>query len=399
MLYTVPHYYKRFHCTASACPATCCAGWQIVIDKRSQKKYRAYRGKFGNRLRNSVNWKEGVFEQYDGRCAFLNEENLCDIYKEAGEGMLCATCRKYPRHIEEFENEREISLSMSCPEAARMILGEKEKVRFITASDKKEEEMEDFDALLYSALLDTRKVMIGLMQDRSENVFIRMAQVLALAHDVQSRIDAGRLFDAEEILKRAQRPAARQKLREKVMCCKRYAILSEWEVCQAQMAIMSEWEVLEEDWYTDRLRWKSLLYRTCPETYDELKSSFRSGGVIPPEEYEQMMIYYLFTYFCGAVYDGNALAKVKMAVMSTLLWEEIVFATWIEQGFCVSFEDRLRAAWRYCRELEHSDPNLLQTEYLMDLRLEAECWIMFGQLGGAAQQQEKGEPGNENGIH
>ena len=29
-------------------------------------------------------WKEGSFKQYHGRCAFLNEENLCDIYSEAG---------------------------------------------------------------------------------------------------------------------------------------------------------------------------------------------------------------------------------------------------------------------------------------------------------------------------
>ena len=42
--------------------------------------------------------------------------------------MLCDTCRNYPRHIEEFESLREISLSLSCPEAARILLSQKEKV-------------------------------------------------------------------------------------------------------------------------------------------------------------------------------------------------------------------------------------------------------------------------------
>ena len=42
--------------------------------------------------------------------------------------MLCDTCRNYPRHIEEFEGLREISLSLSCPEAARILLSQKEKV-------------------------------------------------------------------------------------------------------------------------------------------------------------------------------------------------------------------------------------------------------------------------------
>ena len=39
MLYTIPDYYNEFSCIAGDCPDTCCAGWQIVIDKKSLKKY------------------------------------------------------------------------------------------------------------------------------------------------------------------------------------------------------------------------------------------------------------------------------------------------------------------------------------------------------------------------
>lgn len=390
MLYTVPHYYKKFHCIAAECPATCCAGWQIVIDRNSQKKYKAYRGPFGNRLKNSIDWKEGVFEQYAGRCAFLNEKNLCDIYTEAGKEMLCATCRKYPRHMEEFENEREISLSMSCPEAARLILGEKGRVRFLTAGDDKTEEMDDFDSLLYGVLQDTRTVLLGMMQNREEDVFLRMARVLALTHDVQSRIDAGRLFEVENLLLRAETPGALEKCRQKIFRHKKQAVLSEMEICRAQMELPGEWEVLDGQWYSDRVKWKSTLYQSCQETYHIWKKAFRQQKVIAPEEYEQMMVYFLFTYFCGAVYDGDAMAKAKMSVVSTLIWEEIVFALWIEQCFHVSSEDKICTAWRYCRELEHSDPNLIQMENLMDFRLEAECGILMGQLSAASEQM--GEP-------
>ena len=80
MKITVPHYYSRFQCVAGECPDTCCAGWQIMIDDASLKKYRKRRDPFGSRLKNSIDWENSAFRQYDGRCAFLDENNLCDIY-------------------------------------------------------------------------------------------------------------------------------------------------------------------------------------------------------------------------------------------------------------------------------------------------------------------------------
>lgn len=84
MIYTVPHYYKEFRCIAGDCGDTCCAGWQIMIDDKSLEKYRKASGGLGNRLANSIRWDEKRFRQYAGRCAFLNDDNLCDLYSEGG---------------------------------------------------------------------------------------------------------------------------------------------------------------------------------------------------------------------------------------------------------------------------------------------------------------------------
>ena len=46
MQYTIPDYYKEFTCIADKCEDTCCAGWQIVIDKKSLNKYKHVKGKF-----------------------------------------------------------------------------------------------------------------------------------------------------------------------------------------------------------------------------------------------------------------------------------------------------------------------------------------------------------------
>ena len=194
MIYTVPHYYNHFKCIASECPDTCCAGWGIMIDRASLKKYREMDGPFGSRLHNSIHWKEGSFKQYRGRCAFLNEENLCDIYSEAGPEYLCRTCRTYPRHIEEFEGCREMTLCLSCIEAARIILGCEEPVRFITREDEREETYEEFDFFLYTKLMDARELALDILRNRTWSWADRTSLCLGLAHDLQARIRKGRLY-------------------------------------------------------------------------------------------------------------------------------------------------------------------------------------------------------------
>ncbi len=360
MRYTVPDYYKKFVCLAGDCPATCCAGWQIVIDDRSLKKYAAAKGSVGNRIRNGVDFEEHTFLQYDKRCAFLNEENLCDMHIEAGVDMMCNTCRKYPRHIEVFDNEREITYSMSCPAAAKLILGQTKKAAWKIAEDEKEDKPDDsFDDFLYSALQDTRSLMIEILQDRSFSIYLRMAMVLSLAHDVQNRVNARQVFDIANVLARYQKDDAKERL------CKKISAEKLQRECEL-LPLLEELEVLDSSWREKVLHWESV-----PES-EELE--------VPESETEQMVIYYLFTYFCGAVYDGDLLAKAKMSIVSTLIWESICKKVVFEMGSTISFEQRCELAWGYSRELEHSDPNLNKMEEMMNEREEAGFLRLLGYL-------------------
>lgn len=382
MRYTAPDYYKKFKCLAGECPATCCAGWQIVIDPKSLARYASMKGIFGNRVKNSINWKEHTFQQYGNRCAFLNEQNLCDLHIEAGTDMMCTTCRKYPRHIEVFDNEREISLSMSCPAAAKLILGRKKPVTFLTVENQKQDEEEaTFDFFLYSVLQDTRALFFELLQKRNENVFLRMAKVLALAHDVQNRIDGRRIFEVEEVLTAYRKESVQKRLEEKL---KREIA----DKAQADMPdgisllnLLSAFEVLDCIWSPDIENWKSIL-RTAQRQEQGKKDiqQFFASSVIPDTEYEQMMVYYLYTYFCGAVYDGEALAKVKAAVASTLIWSWISCAVWLENGKKLSFQERLQLAWRYSRELEHSDLNLNKMDEMAIKKVQMKVPILLHEI-------------------
>ena len=399
MRYTVPDYYKSFKCIAGDCPATCCAGWQIVIDDAALEKYKAMAGirkikkgrpvmerkggtPFGNRLANSIDWENQTFLQYAGRCAFLDEQNLCDIYTEAGPEYFCKTCRNYPRHIEEFENEREISLSLSCPVVARMLLDRAEPVKFVSRDTDEEEQDEEFDEFLYFMLQDCRSVMIEILQNREKPVAFRMAKVLALAHDVQNRIDARQMFDIENVLERYQREGADEALEKKLE--KKLERSVRMVFREKLMGLLEELEVLDPSWPEQLKLYKKGLYGHGAAAYEAIASEGESRMTWKEIEAEQLMVYFLFTYFCGAVYDGDALAKVKMAIVSTLLIQEMELAELVAgkskgQDCCIGLEDRARIAWRFSRELEHSDQNLDTMDELMNESEAAEFeWLLCG---------------------
>ena len=55
MDYLYPDYYRDFHCIASACEDTCCAGWQIAIDEKARRNAADHELCFDSSHRNGRN--------------------------------------------------------------------------------------------------------------------------------------------------------------------------------------------------------------------------------------------------------------------------------------------------------------------------------------------------------
>lgn len=357
MEFTFPNYYKEFSCIAGSCPDTCCAGWQIVIDNKTLKKYQHFKGPFHNRLHNDIDWKEHVFRQYNRRCAFLNEENLCDIYTEADPKMLCDTCRNYPRHIEEFEGLREISLSLSCPEAARILLSQKEKVHFvIIEKEAAEETYDDFDYFLFTALMDTRDLLIKIIQNRNVPIRKRLWKVLAITHDFQLCLNKNELFKWEEIRKRHEDSGFRKTFCDKVHSRMNTSDTSKDLFKNMWKTIVPEMEVLRPGWKEFlKERLDSLYISSGENDYIYQKSEFDFYCPDWQIQEEQLLVYWIYTYFCGTVYDDEIFTKVKMAVVCTLFIHELDVGTYLKNEHHFNLNDQIQICYQFSRELEHSD--------------------------------------------
>ena len=103
-------------------------------------------GEFGDILRSKIVKSDGenIFLLNNGNCSFLNEKKMCEIYINLGEDHLCYTCQQFPRYTEEFLDLKEVGLSLSCPEAARIILRKAENTTFnLSEEDKCENEIRE----------------------------------------------------------------------------------------------------------------------------------------------------------------------------------------------------------------------------------------------------------------
>ncbi len=371
MYYRKPQYYDNFTCIADRCPATCCAGWQIVIDEKSLEKYNHVQGEFGIRLQKSIDWEEGVFHQYNRRCAFLNKENLCDLYRELGAEGLCDTCRLYPRHIEEFEEVREFSLSLSCPVAAEMILGQKEPVHFLEEADEalEEEDYEDFDSILYDWLEEAREVLFGILQNRKLSIATRMALILNTADLAQKALDHGTLLELDleaeiqDFLGRSQTTKKKKTETEFL------------EIRKKMLKDLQKLEVLREEWPRILERLEQQLYAQDEGHYQQIRQEFcrqMQGTEEQKQQWEiykeQLLLFFLYTYFCGSVYDDMIYTKAVLAVFSVLWIEELAMDRWLFQGRELEFQDLVEVAYTYAREIEHSDENLNLLEEFFDTR-------------------------------
>jgi len=381
MRYTRPHFYDDFVCTADKCPDTCCAGWQIMIDEDTLEKYKNVKGDFRKRLHSSIDWEEGCFFQFnERRCAFLNDRNLCNLYLALGEEGFCDTCRKYPRHTEEFEGIREYSLSLSCPVAARMILANQGMLQFAEIEDGEEDELEDefedFDLMLFTQLEDARKLLFEKLecladkqQTASEETLQDvMGQAMALAEQLQYCVEDGRYFEIEEWIEKYR---SGEEIRSGQNSSREADSSQETDRYILRGELFNNIEGLErlrEEW-TDVLKdMDDILYSGTSEEYRKLQEAFAAYLDSNPEkkaEYEniclQLFVFFVYTYFCGAVYDGWIYSKMALAVRSVEFLQEMFLMRWKQNGE-LTFEDYVELSYRYAREIEHSDQNLIALE-------------------------------------
>ena len=313
--------FASFHCIAGTCPDTCCAGWEVDLDGSAVRRYQSIPGPLGDEIRSAICQEDEYtfFCLKNGQCPFLNKEKLCRLILGLGEDVLSVTCREHPRFWEEYGNYRETCLSISCPEAARLLLEESLEL-CVQETDEAAPEDPELDSAFFRQLLLFRQALFALTQSRRS-----LADRLSLALDAAENGIA--LPEGDEILP------------------------DFWDSLPApplQLSLSGYLTAMES------------MEFTRPQLKELLPQVIASGAPLPladpaaAEAGGRILFYFLYRYVLRGVWSGLVAEKVRFAVYSTaaiLALSQHMDASTVRQQI-------LDAAVLYSREVEHSPENL-----------------------------------------
>lgn len=418
----VPNYFNEFKCIASECEDTCCAGWEIVIDDETYKRYENVEGEFGEILRSKIVKSDGenIFLLNNGNCSFLNEKKMCEIYINLGEDHLCYTCQQFPRYTEEFLDLKEVGLSLSCPEAARIILRKAENTTFnLSEEDKCENEMreeleddlslsceninssncdlckssnlknsenrecfdlknsedsecsnsevdsftkdedyfnEGIDAEVLSEFLECRNIVFNIIERNDLGLGTKAALALEFVKEVQNKIDLGDMDEIPELMEEYRDENFINTLLKELESFKGKESIKHKNLCE----YLNVYKSIKHINSNDPLGLEKALkcFEGNEEFYLRKHKEFNEYYKENLYKFKNILVYFIFRYFMKAIFDYDVSAKIKLGIISTLMIKELAVVRFIENNNEFTEEDIVEVSRIYSKDIEHSDENI-----------------------------------------
>ena len=333
MVTRTPDYYADFHCLAGGCPDTCCGQWEIVVDPAAKARYDSVPGPLGEQIRAALTTVDGedCMVLVNGRCPLLTADGLCPIVAQLGEDFLSTTCHTHPRFTEIYGGLAETMLSVSCPEAARLLLEREAPLTFITGTDEQPPEPNDLDGTLVHILLESRETAFALVQDRSRPLADRLALLLCFAQRLDQHYDNDRLCRQFSAL----------------YCDPNYQQRQLARIRRLRLPHSRSIHPLQE-----LLQSMEHLSAQFPAQIDRMKAVSPNSIAL-----EQLSVYFLFRWWLKAACSGYIWRQAAAVVVSVLAVASLT----------ENLGDVQLAARLYSKEVEHSESNLDLLRKAMDL--------------------------------
>ncbi|MCH5303859.1 MAG: flagellin lysine-N-methylase [Ruminococcus sp.] len=308
-----PSYYENFKCIANRCPDSCCQGWDVVVDDKSHSFYNSINGEFGDKIREVTAIDEDgdrIFLLKNGRCPFWNKDELCDIFINLGEEHLCKTCKKFPRITMDYDCFTEHTLSLACPEAARLILSEGFTI------------LSEFEDLDFSSAEYNGGVMEFLLKARAKSAEILSNKILPFNENLQNCLRFNRKI-------------------------------------QDKLSPISKNQINKAKDFSFIFKIHERLEFINAEYSEKIKNA---SGLLPnkdfDEEFRRLALYYIYRYYLNAVENFDILSTLRKIVCAYIIIGALANAE--------GKPDIIKIIQNYSKEVEHSYDNMAVLEFFFD---------------------------------
>ncbi|MBO5227182.1 MAG: flagellin lysine-N-methylase [Ruminococcus sp.] len=326
-----PKYYRKFKCIASDCEDSCCAQWQIVVDDDSALKYESVSGEIGEKLRSVQETDEDgdrVFRLENERCPFWEKSGLCEIHRKLGEEYLCHTCREFPRAVQDFADFAEHDLSISCPEAARIIFSDK------SLDIEKEEIIRDIpdEEICYAQdfmdfLKEARANIYSIIKNRDLSPAHVLRECYSYACQLQELIDRDVFICPQPEISHIE------SLHE----------ISYMNLIDSFLRM----EILTDEWREMLLEAKALGNQSIfsPE-YEDMRAEFS-------DEYRILFLHYIDRYWLRTAFDYDAVEKILLIITAYTIIRRLQMA-YYKKNKELPYSASLRIVQLCSKETEHN---------------------------------------------
>ena len=368
-----PGYYKNFHCISSECKDNCCVGgWQIDIDEETAEYYSTVNGDFGKKLRDNIDYDNLCFKLKDGKCPFLDNNNLCGIYKELGEEHIGIVCDQFPRFTEYFGNVKERGIGLACEEAAKIILTDRSNFSY-SETDTDEDVFDDseFDSSLADMLMLLRDEFMYVIEKTDYTFNQKMIIIINIAADFQNHINNNDYNSMNKLYKKIKQ----HDFNSCFISDFRQISFNELEQNMASVwYAYLELETLGDEWpdFTDKImdflhpensnasennehESRKIQYNQAFEEYTKYLNSYYAENTA---ELENILKYYIFRYLLKASYDHDLFGKIQLAAANIAILRDMEIYRFIQNGNKFSSDDRMDIIHIFSREVEYSEDNL-----------------------------------------
>lgn len=215
---------------------------------------------------------------------------------------------------------------------------------------------EGIDEEVLSEFLECRNIVFNIIERNDLDLGTKVALALEFVKEVQNKIDLGDMDEIPELMEEYRDENFINTLIKELEDFKGKESIKHKNLCE----YLNVYKKIKHINSNDPLGLgKALKYFEGNEEfylrkYKEFNEYYKENLY----KFKNILVYFIFRYFMKAIFDYDVSAKIKLAIISTLMIKELAVVRFIENNNEFTEEDMVEVSRIYSKDIEHSDENI-----------------------------------------